>query len=203
MCIRDRVAAADKDYQPKHTADLALGKQLAEKEKIASELDSRVKQSKEKIAQSTVQMRTQRLMYQRENQEVNLIVNRISDIQQLAAYGSLVAGANQSREEFEKTATEFKAVTGMVAKLSTTLASQQQALDKATQANSDASQEMVRLQRRQVALNQLAKALPGIVGNLKTVATVIPKDQEVVLVRQQFEQRLENCLLYTSPSPRD
>ena len=130
-------------------------------------------------------------MYQRENQEVNLIVNRISDIQQLAAYGSLVAGANQSREEFEKTATEFKAVTGMVAKLSTTLASQQQALDKATQANSDASQEMVRVQRRQVALNQLAKALPGIVGNLKTVATVIPKDQEVVLVRQQFEQRLE------------
>jgi len=75
--------------------------------------------------------------------------------------------------------------------LLTTLASQQQALDKATQANSDASQEMVRLQRRQLALNQLAKALPGIVGNLKTAATVIPKDQEVVLVRQQFEQRLE------------
>ena len=189
--LQVQVAAADKDYQAKHAADLALGKQLAEKEKSASDLDSRVKQSKEKIAQSTVQMRTQRLMYQRENQEVNLIVNRISDIQQLASYGSLVAVANQSRQAFEKADTEFKAVTGTVAKLSTTLASQQHALDKATQVNSDASQEMVRLQRRQLALNELTKALPEIVGNLKTAAIAIPKDQEVVQVRQRFEQRLE------------
>ncbi|MFP6620038.1 MAG: hypothetical protein VB877_11880, partial [Pirellulaceae bacterium] len=119
------------------------------------------------------------------------IVNRISDIQQLVTYGSLADVANQSRQEFEKTNTEFKAVTGKVAKLSTDLASRQLALQKARQVNSDARQEMVRLQRRQVALNQLAKALPGIVGNLKTAATQIPEDQEVVLVRKQFEQRLE------------
>ncbi|MFP6621056.1 MAG: DUF1549 domain-containing protein, partial [Pirellulaceae bacterium] len=52
--LQAQVAAAEKDYQAKHVADMAMGKQLAEKEQLANDLDSRVKQSKEKIARSTV-----------------------------------------------------------------------------------------------------------------------------------------------------
>ena len=200
--LKPQVVAAEKDYQPKNVAAVSASKMLAEKEQLATELNTQANQLQDKIGQLTVQVRGTRSKYQQQNQLVTLIAEQITDINRLVEYGGLVAAANQSRQGFEKIEDEFQSMTAKVTSLSSSLADLEKALQKAQQTNATATKEVARLQRRQSALEQLDQLLPQLANDLEKVSTQLPKDQEVVDVQQQIKQRLATLPTVTNQTAK-